>query len=58
MQDEVIAAYYLKNYGKNYHLPVVSAAYGEAAGLGKRSLKAGGQAGDRPRRWWRWIPTG
>lgn len=45
MQDEVIAAYYLKNYGKNYHLPVVSAAYGEAAGLGKRSLKAGGQAG-------------
>ena len=45
MQDEVIAAYYLKNYGKNYHLPVVSAAYGEAAGLGKRFGKAGGQAG-------------
>ena len=45
MQDEVIAAYYLKNYGKNYHLPVVSAAYGEVAGVGKRSPKTGGQAG-------------
>ena len=45
MQDEVIAAYYLKNYGKNYHLPVVSAAYGEVAGVGKRSRKTGGQAG-------------
>ncbi|HJC56542.1 MAG TPA: LacI family transcriptional regulator [Candidatus Eisenbergiella intestinipullorum] len=29
MQDQGLAGYYLSRYGKNYHLPVVSAAYGE-----------------------------
>lgn len=45
MQDEVLAAYYLRNYGRNYHLPVVSAAYGEVMGLEEAPGKKGRQTG-------------
>lgn len=29
MQDQSVARFYLENYGKNYHLPVVSASYSD-----------------------------
>ena len=45
MQDEGLAAYYLRNYGKNYHLPVVSAAYGGVIRPGELPGKPGSPAG-------------
>ena len=40
MQDQGLAAYYLRNYGRNYFLPVVSAAYGEVLGEEKDSERS------------------
>lgn len=38
MQDQGLAAYYLHNFGRNYNLPVVSAAYGEVLGEGEPAV--------------------
>ena len=65
MQDQGLAAYYLRNYGRNYFLPVVSAAYGEVHGEEKDSERFCGKPDilqdhavrkGTVFRSWRWIP--